>query len=1043
MSRTGTNESLSNSNTASAISAYTSAFTIPVSQPYFYLSNIVSVFVDYGARQITKSPQIITPICLFVANELQSVANFNGLSQTSNVAKLVGNISYKVFAGVDVVAASLPIQQLIPKSLQPCLPQFNNAPFGTTMYYQNLMGGAFSSAGAIIGGAAASVIFPATFAGLAVGAVISIITAGIVTGTYNYINNFSNIQTHLNNSSPNVGGILLDKCAIVTGSLPHISGAYWDSLKGVLVLHGPSNITESSELQLTGLEFDHLIVALRAALAGEHIGVSIDPPAEYRDEIHCGQFPPNRTPMYVSYLGNTEGTLFGAIMFEADRVMKCLSQETDNVTGNSLRAKAVKDYKSLFELFNLNTSGTKGNWFRFWIEVDKVEIAHDPTGRALRFGEAKMIVKNQPEYAAGGNAEPDPASEAFAKHLTEFYDEYAKEFPIFARLKEIAKITALARFLVKEGVPFDDQTILKQPILPVSTPETTPGIIAKSPSNSGGSQLIYGGVDMNIFPTILNKDDKLAQTMKDLATSADPGGLASSWSFMGPDGLTVATSMKLRAVKNPYRALTSSDHSFSESWKDSIRSIRRYYDSSVPGGDFGPGWWLFLPFRLQVIPRSIKKSEVRIGPEKKEDDSPRIIILHNFINPASSIYRRHKAYDNQQGKAYCRVAYQSNSANKPDVIYFHAGFYTYSDNKYTFQFNNNGLLQAVRIAQGSGLIAKYGWENGFINDIDFGSGKKYAIKYDKSILNPRISEIVASDGGEVTYQYGNNGLLNTCRVGNKPKVNYRYDQRNRISETRDADGNVVTSNVYDSDGNINKTNTNEIKLADGTKLQNELKGGRITTVVDESGGKAEYKYRNNGTLSSISGIIDGNELWKAEYNENGALNQFKDIYGLIHKISYQTDGMIAKIAQNGSTITFPETNEKTKKIIGTDSKLGSWEIKLNESGLPETILDVNHKKSKFVYRNNVLKTIKTPEFSFDVLKNNGSSEFLMKYKSGIKQTLSIDRKNKESKMIIQGSDKGKREVFIKEDGYKISDCAGSAEYKFNAENLEIDMVLSF
>lgn len=894
-----------------------------------------------------------------------------------------------------------------------------------TAVWGAIAGSTFVLSGGVVAAVAGAIIVP-----MAVGALVSTALVGV---------------GHLVNSitQPKVGGMLFDKCATVIGNLPTITCAYWDSKQGALVLLGPRGNEKSIEMSFSNLEFDHFLVALRAIIAGEHIGVSIDPPAEYCDGMLSGQFPPNGTPMIVSYLGNTEGTLFGAIMFEADRVMKCLSQETDNVSGNSLRAKAVKNYKSLFELFNLNISSKNSNWFRFWIEIDKVEIAHDPTGRAIRFGEVKMIVKNQPENAVGGNAAPDPASEAFAKHLTDYYDEYAKEFPIFARLKEIAKISALARFLVKEGVPFDDQTIFKQPILPVSTPETTPGIVSSSPSRSGGSQLIFGGVDMNVHPKVLSKDDKLAQTMMDLAVSSEPGGLATSWSFMGPDGLTVATSMKLKAIKEPYRALTSSDHAFNESWKDSILSIRRYYDSSVPGGDFGPGWWLFLPCRLQVIPRSIKKSAVRIGQEKKEDDTPQSIILHNFVQPGSSIFRRHSAFDNKHGNAYCRVGYQSTTSNQSDVLYFQAGVYTYSDDKYTFQFDKTGLLHEVRTTQGLGLIAKYGWDSGLINDIDFGAGKKYTVKYDKSILNPRISEIAASDGVKVIYQYHGNGQLNICSLGNKPKVSYCYDQRNRISETRDADGKVVNRNIYDSDGNINKTNSNVISLSDGTKLQNELKEGRIMSVIDESGGRAEYKYRNNGTLNSISGIIAGNELWKADYNENGTLNQFKDIYGLTHKVSYHPDGTVAKIEQNDSTITFPEINAKTKKIIGTDSKLGSWEVKLNESGLPETILDVNNRKTKFSYRKNNLRMIKGNDFTFNVIKNNGTGEFLIKHKSVIKQSMNIDRKNKSGKIIISGKEKSKRELLINERGYKINDCAGSAEFTINAKEMEIEMVAIF
>ncbi len=64
---------------------------------------------------------------------------------------------------------------------------------------------------------------------------------------------------------------------------------------------------ERGDLVMPGIELDHMLVSMRAALAGEALGVSIDPPSEYRDGLRSGSFPPDGTDMYVSYLGNSTG----------------------------------------------------------------------------------------------------------------------------------------------------------------------------------------------------------------------------------------------------------------------------------------------------------------------------------------------------------------------------------------------------------------------------------------------------------------------------------------------------------------------------------------------------------------------------------------------------------------------------------------------------------------------------------------------------------------------------------------------------------------
>jgi YD repeat-containing protein len=1015
---------------------------------------LLSVIQGYASKIITPPNQFLLNFNGGKPFAIASQLEFN-FSQLSSATKFWSNALSWSEAGAPVLEYVIRMGAAFLEKSNPCQPLEHS---------WTLAAEANAGVGSILGVMVAMVVLPeiALFGIPALGTslltiAISNIGAGIMKGIWTaFFPPPSEIEvcspgesSQATTRSSQVGGVLFDNCATVIGELPQIKGAYWDSGRSVLVLFSGDDMEASSKMQLTAIEFDHLMVALRAALAGEHIGVSIDPPKEYRDGIHQGVFPPAGTEMYVSYLGNTEGTMFGAIMFESDRVMKCLSKATDNVNGHPLKAKNVQGYKSMFELFNQYKSGGSGSWFRFWFVIDKVEIAHDSTTKALRFGDVCIKVLNETELAGGEKAKQDPASEAFAKHLTEHLDDYAKEFPIFERLREIAKISALARFLVKEGIAIDAETIFKHPILPVVTPETTPGIQVSAPSVTGGYQCLFGGVDMNVDPVIISKNDSLAEDFRKSAESARSGDSATTWNFNGPDGPAIACSMKLGKVKKPYLALASSDHVFQQSWINSVRSVQRYYDSSIPSGDFGSGWWLFLPYRLQVIPSSRKRPEVTLQSEERGDNSPSVLVLHNFINRGSQIYRRYQKADNANGVAYCRLTHQellknriSFSVKESDVIHCLNGIYSYSDGKLTFRFDNKGQLRETRTADG--ILASYKWSDGLLNSIDFGGGRSYQINYNRNFLQPRIGEIVASDGVALKYLYTSDGLLAECFKGNSRKVSYRYDQQMRVTETRNGDGVVVKRTAYDSNGNaVEGTNTSTC-LSDGTNLNKELSEGRITSVSDEAGGKANYSYRKDGTLAAISGIVSGKEHWRLEYDEQGKLVSTKDSQGVVYKISYYADGQVKQIGgDNGFKVQLPALDEIKKDLCGSIPNVGDWTVKRNNIGLPETIIDSEGKKHHFRYNKKGLHSIKSPGCSFDVLRNNGVAEFRTKSDLGIKQNIILDRHNAKAEFKVEGPEKGERHLYINENGYKIQDCAGTAEYKFDKDELTCEAIFEF
>src|SRR5207244_558258 len=97
--------------------------------------------------------------------------------------------------------------------------------------------------------------------------------------------------------------------------------------RGRLVLVGERSF------DVPGLDRGLFAAALRAAYAGVDPGVSIDPSS-------------TAGTMNVRYIGPVSRTRFGAVMFEADRVLKSLSRGTDNVSNEPV-GSVVSGYASI------------------------------------------------------------------------------------------------------------------------------------------------------------------------------------------------------------------------------------------------------------------------------------------------------------------------------------------------------------------------------------------------------------------------------------------------------------------------------------------------------------------------------------------------------------------------------------------------------------------------------------------------------------------------------------------------------------------------
>jgi hypothetical protein len=286
-----------------------------------------------------------------------------------------------------------------------------------------------------------------------------------------------------------VAGVLLDRTAELTADLADITGAVVDPSSGRFILIGRQGESQ------TKFHPEDLVVALRAVLSGRAPGVSIE------DPIVDGM-------MTVRYLGGTEGTRFGMVMFEADRLLKSLAMGRDNITGRPLRPR-VPGFRSELELLQA-FGGTRrpGAWHRYWFRPSQVIVSLSPDRGTVQFEKVEMAVLTEyvPPLAPG---ESEPAAEAFARHFTEYYDEYAKVYPVLAELKQLAKLVALVNWLVEQRIPINARRAFEVALPRVDTPEKTPmgfaEITEKVPEGWMKHQM-RGGVDLALRRAALSPD---------------------------------------------------------------------------------------------------------------------------------------------------------------------------------------------------------------------------------------------------------------------------------------------------------------------------------------------------------------------------------------------------------------------------------------------------------------------------------------------------------------------------------------------------------
>lgn len=236
-------------------------------------------------------------------------------------------------------------------------------------------------------------------------------------------------------------------------------------------------ITGFEDFSRDPLRADFFLSALES-FPNDDPGISIDPPTATE--------PPDQAR--VRYVGATQGTLLGGLMFEADRVMKTLALGKDNVTQTPVGSD-VPGYRSVASRGSANQGSGESMW-RLWFEPERWHAGEQ--GKFAAVVDVRLRCRWErmtPTYA------PSQDVVGFTDSLTSQFSKYSVEQSSFGQLDQAAVLVAIARWAYEANLKVAPKADLSNTRF--STPAHTPLIEVENRVVSGPytvTKILQGGV---------------------------------------------------------------------------------------------------------------------------------------------------------------------------------------------------------------------------------------------------------------------------------------------------------------------------------------------------------------------------------------------------------------------------------------------------------------------------------------------------------------------------------------------------------------------
>ena len=525
-----------------------------------------------------------------------------------------------------------------------------------------------------------------------------------------------------------------------------LTAAMIDPQNGQLILIG-----EPADDQ-TDTSANDFLVALQCVFSGMEPGVSIDPGT-------------SQTTQTVRYMGPTEGTNFGWIMFEADRLMKNLSLGQDNETGLTVDSE-VQGHGSMFD-FSFTSTSEPGQEIRrrFWFIVDKVQLGQTSDRRGIVFQDVGLQVETEyldENWQTMLNQPPDPVGQAFADQLTENYHEYASEFPIFRDLEALVRWLALARWIKANPNLIDASALLSTSIEFIDTPETTPAItVIESRKNDTGEEQIsiWGGVDLGF----VNNYNSI---------SLEDGELLANAQASLDDRIETNIQISLQPFESGFSYIPNIPSIMSFSGGEQPFGL--VYDSSAPVSNlFSSGWSLETPHLDFLLPRQLYE-------EYAQELYPTIV----WVDPLTR--QRHA------------LLYRGNIDSNNNLVYFNeqAGLIL-------TEIEGKFFLELVTFNKDNSYYLNPGFRQVFNGDgqlISWETSDDNAVEY--AYIGEMLVEL-SNSKETLVFKYTPDGLLSSIEnLDNGTLYQLGYNDRELLETISSTTGEILASFSYDSEGQL-------------------------------------------------------------------------------------------------------------------------------------------------------------------------------------------------------------------------------------------------
>jgi len=733
-----------------------------------------------------------------------------------------------------------------------------------------------------------------------------------------------------------VGGVLLEGAAEVLVDLNDITGVAYDPATGQLILLG------RQDRSLPPMSLDDLAVAIRAAyepvgekdgaLLFESPGVSIDPLDPWRPDVHHPE-------MAVTYLGHTEGTAFGQVLFEADRYLKVLGHGEDNLTDQPVEP-GVPGYQSMLELWQTYPQNPAcPRWHRKWFFINQVRLKETADGRAMVFDESINPIRLEARFVRWVNGEKvnvdcsDPAVEAFVGHVNEHYGEYAQAEPSLLKLQQLARVAAVVQWIQENEIPLDTTWLGRYQIQAVDTPTRTRAITTTLDVD-GGQRSLYGGVDFDLEKDVnlfVEPDDGRAARLSQAVLAARPDDVTLAWEVEveGEPYRAVALTLAPIPIEGGY-SIRQTDLTAPAASGQSLALTRSYNSLDPLPGPLGHGW-LPAPFALydrrslqggdtgggyDIYAQLVSADGVRVTFDVKELWEPDPAV--GLVSPPTTGGRGYLgiAYEVQDGQPRYRVWRQDRSQLLFDAGGRLVALVDRDGNQISYRYDAKGRLGAIVGPGEQGSIHLEYDAQGHVGRAVASTGREAAYRYDDAA---DLVEATLPGGRTLTYSYDATHRLTSVSLNGVTVLQNRYDELGRLVEQVDGDGYSTTAAYDRRSGQAIWAGP-----AGGSFHQTSDADGPPLTSTDPLGHTTTYAYNDRGNLASVTDPR-GNTTY-LEYDErnrpiawiNALGQQYKVLRGFMDQ-----DGNEYALAPDGTAVSF--TYDAQRRLMAIEEGYTQFE----------------------------------------------------------------------------------------------------------------------